>query len=136
MDGRRAEEPAGQDDKLELQPSRDVQALDTQTEGVLPEREMAGLDGDQAIQDGPELTRRQRAQAPIERQVEQLVEHEPPRQPPVDRFAFSHGLRSLPCSFLFCSGHSSRGALHTRVTLSRVSPVIAPGRSRYRSVFT
>ena len=27
-------------------------------------------------------------------------------------------------------------ALHTRVTLLRVSPVIAPGRSRYRSIFT
>ena len=55
MDGRAAEEAAGQDDELELQPSSEIQALDAQTEEVLPEGEMARFDGDQPVEDGCEL---------------------------------------------------------------------------------
>jgi hypothetical protein len=91
MDRRRAEEPTEEDDEAELQPPREVKALDVQVEEVLPEGEVPRFDRDQPVQDRPQLTARDLAQGLIERQVEQLVEHQPRRKLPVDRCRLAHG---------------------------------------------
>jgi hypothetical protein len=53
---------------------------DQEPEEVLPETEVPSLDGDELLEDAAQVGRCDVAQAPVEREVEELVEDESPRE--------------------------------------------------------
>ena len=78
MDGRRAEEPAGADDDRELQPAPGVESRKLEAEEALPERDVTRLDRDELVERPDEVAARDVAERGVEREIEQLVEDEPP----------------------------------------------------------
>src|SRR5438093_899303 len=60
-----------------------------QAEGLLPERHVASLDGDQLVERVPEPPAREAAQRAIEREIEDLVENEAPAEPRVRAYRHS-----------------------------------------------
>jgi len=94
MDDRRAEDAAREVDQRELQSSPRIETIDVELEEAFPECEVARLARNELVEDGAELALRVPAQRLVERQVEQLVEHQPPRQRCVHRANGAHGIRS------------------------------------------
>src|SRR3989449_3073022 len=78
VDGRRTEEAAHGQDERELEPPSEVESAELQAEERLPERVVPRLDGDQLVEDATQVAGRDVAEGAVERQIEQLVEHEPP----------------------------------------------------------
>jgi hypothetical protein len=86
VDRRRAEDPARGDDDREPQAAAEVQARDVlETEELLPERDVARLDGNQRLEHAAQAGRRDGVQRAVERQVEDLVEDEAASEPRIDR---------------------------------------------------
>ena len=84
MDGGIAEEAAESREEPELETAAEVEILDLLAEEVLPEDPVSGLDGDQLVEDRPQIRAGGTTQRPIEGKVEQLVEDELAAQPAVD----------------------------------------------------
>jgi hypothetical protein len=83
------------------------EVLDAQAEEVLPGTEVPSLDGDELLEDAAQIGRCNAAQAPVEREVEELVEDESPREA---RGRRAPGSLRLPCDPL------RRGSLQLLLT--------------------
>src|SRR5262245_10698310 len=81
MDCAIAEETTEENQEAQLQAAPPVQPLHVAPEELLPEGEVPGLDGDQLIEHPLEIAAGGAAQRLVEREVEELVEHEPATQP-------------------------------------------------------
>jgi hypothetical protein len=77
VDGRRAEDPAGEHERPEADPTQRVERGDVlEIEEGLPEVHVARLDDDQLVEHGAKAARRHVAQGSVEGEVEDLVEDE------------------------------------------------------------
>jgi hypothetical protein len=83
MHGGGAEDPGDGRQQPELHAPGQVEPRQPEVEEVLPELEVPRLDPDQLLEHRPERTRAHVPEGLIERQVEQLVQDQPPRQPGV-----------------------------------------------------
>ena len=90
VNGRRTAEAAHPHDERELQPPPEVEPVQLETEEFLPEGVVARLDGNQLVEDAAEVAGRDVAKRAVERQIEQLVEDEPPGEPRVGRRGRGH----------------------------------------------
>src|SRR4029453_18458177 len=82
-DGRGPEHAAHHHEESELDTPPEIESLDMEVEEALPKSVVPRLDGDERFEHSLDVIARNAVEGPVEREIEQLVEDEPPGQPDV-----------------------------------------------------